>query len=161
MHELRLSSTSDSPFQWTVGGFLESRDTEVRSLLLVASPETGAVYSPSTPGAIAYDRTINDELRQKAAYAELSYKLADQLTLTAGARYFNFERKVGGRIDVGQIHYSSRVTPYTEANYEEDGLIYKFNVSWQPTTRLLFYAQAAQGFRPGGVNQVILSLIHI
>lgn len=155
VHELRLSSTSDSPFQWTVGGFLESRDTEVRSLLLVASPETGAVYSPSTPGAIAYDRTINDELRQKAAYAELSYKLADQLTLTAGARYFNFERKVGGRIDVGQIHYSSRVTPYTEANYEEDGLIYKFNVSWQPTTRLLFYAQAAQGFRPGGVNQVI------
>ncbi len=155
VHELRLSSTSDSPFQWTVGGFLESRDTEVRSLLLVASPETGAVYSPSTPGSIAYDRTINDELRQKAAYAELSYKLADQLTLTAGARYFNFERKVGGRIDVGQIHYSSRVTPYTEANYEEDGLIYKFNVSWQPTTRLLFYAQAAQGFRPGGVNQVI------
>jgi iron complex outermembrane receptor protein len=62
---------------------------------------------------------------------------------------------VGGRIDVGQIHYSSRVTPYTEAKYEEDGLIYKFNVSWQPTTRLLFYAQAAQGFRPGGVNQVI------
>ena len=54
----------------------------VSSLLLVASPETGAVYSPSTPGAIAYDRTINDELRQKAAYAELSYKLADQLTLT-------------------------------------------------------------------------------
>ncbi len=155
VHELRLSSTNDSPFQWTVGGFLESRDTEVRSLLLVASPETGAVYGTSTPGAIAYDRTINDELRQKAAYVELSYKLADQLTLTAGARYFNFERKVGGRIDVGQIHYSSRVTPYTEANYEEDGLIYKFNVSWQPTTRLLFYAQAAQGFRPGGVNQVI------
>lgn len=155
VHELRLSSTNDSPFQWTVGGFLESRDTEVRSLLLVASPETGAVYDLSTPGAIAYDRTINDELRQKAAYVELSYKLADQLTLTAGARYFNFERKVGGRIDVGQIHYSSRVTPYTEADYEEDGLIYKFNVSWQPTTRLLFYAQAAQGFRPGGVNQVI------
>ncbi len=155
VHELRFNSTNDSPFQWTVGGFIENRDTEVRSTLLVASPETGAVLGLSTPGALAYDRTINDTLKQKAAYVELSYKLFDQLTLTAGTRYFDFERTVGGRIDVGQIHYSSRITPYTESAYKEDGFIYKANLSWQPSTRLLFYAQAAQGFRPGGVNQVI------
>lgn len=155
VHELRLNSTGDGPFQWTIGGFLEDRDTEVRSTLLVADPATGRPLGLSTPGALAYDRTINDKLKQKAAYLELSYKLFDQLTLTAGTRYFNFERVVGGRIDVGQIHYSSRVTPYTEASYQEDGFIYKFNVSWQPSTRLMFYAQAAQGFRPGGVNQVI------
>jgi iron complex outermembrane recepter protein len=155
VHELRLNSTGEGPFQWTVGGFLENRDTEVRSTLLVADPATGRPLGLSTPGALAYDRTINDKLKQKAAYLELSYKLFDQLTLTAGTRYFDFERVVGGRIDVGQIHYSSRVTPYTEAEYQEDGFIYKFNVAWQPSTRLMFYAQAAQGFRPGGVNQVI------
>lgn len=155
VHELRLNSTGEGPFQWTVGGFLESRDTEVRSTLLVSDPATGRPLGPTTPGALAYDRTINDKLKQKAAYLELSYKLFDQLTLTAGTRYFDFERVVGGRIDVGQIHYSSRVTPYTEADYQEDGFIYKFNVSWQPSNRLMFYAQAAQGFRPGGVNQVI------
>lgn len=155
VHELRLNSTGEGPFQWTIGGFLENRDTEVRSTLLVADPATGRPLGLTTPGALAYDRTINDKLKQKAAYLELSYKLFDQLTLTAGTRYFDFERVVGGRIDVGQIHYSSRVTPYTEADYQEDGFIYKFNVAWQPTSRLMFYVQAAQGFRPGGVNQVI------
>jgi outer membrane receptor protein involved in Fe transport len=155
VHELRLNSSGEGPFQWTIGGFLENRDTEVRSTLLVADPGTGRALGITTPGALAYDRTINDKLKQKAAYLELSYKLFDQLTLTAGTRYFNFDRVVGGRIDVGQIHYSSRVTPYTESDYQEDGFIYKFNVAWQPTSRLMFYAQAAQGFRPGGVNQVI------
>lgn len=155
VHELRFNSTGEGPFQWTVGGFLENRDTEVRSTLLVADPASGRPLGLSTPGALAYDRTINDKLKQKAAYLELSYKLFDQLTLTAGTRYYNFDRVVGGRIDVGQIHYSSRVTPYTESDYNEDGFIYKFNVAWQPSSRLMFYAQAAQGFRPGGVNQVI------
>ena len=61
----------------------------------------------------------------------------------------------GGRIDVGQIHYSSKVTPYTEMTSKEDGFIYKFNASWEAKDGLMFYAQAAQGFRPGGVNQVI------
>ena len=155
VHELRLNSTGEGPFQWTIGGFLENRDTEVRSTLLVSDPGSGRPLGLATPGALAYDRTINDKLKQKAAYVELSYKFFDQLTLTAGTRYYNFDRVVGGRIDVGQIHYSSRVTPYTESDYQEDGFIYKFNVAWQPSSRLMFYAQAAQGFRPGGVNQVI------
>ena len=153
--ELRFNSTTDGPFQWTVGAFHEKRDTIVRSTLLLADPSTGWLMTPDDPYNIRYDRTINDYLRQTAAFAELSYELFDQLTITAGTRYYNFKKTVGGRIDVGQIHYSSRVTPYTEATSKEDGFIYKFNVSWAAKEGLMFYAQAAQGFRPGGVNQVI------
>lgn len=153
--ELRASSSGDSPLQWTIGGFHEKRETEVRSTLLIADPSSGFLRDPNDPYNIRYDRTINDELRQYALFGELSYRLFDQLTLTAGTRYYNFEKTVGGRIDVGQIHYSSRVTPYTEATNKEDGFIYKFNASWEATDGLMVYAQAAQGFRPGGVNQVI------
>jgi outer membrane receptor protein involved in Fe transport len=153
--ELRFNSTSDGPFQWTVGAFHEKRDTVVRSTLLMADPQTGWLLDPNDPYNIRYDRTINDYLRQKALYAEISYKLFDQLTLTAGTRYYNFKKTVGGRIDVGQIHYSSKVTPYTEVTNKEDGFIYKFNASWEAKDGLMIYAQAAQGFRPGGVNQVI------
>ena len=153
--ELRFNSTSDGPFQWTVGAFHEKRDTVVRSTLLMADPQTGWLLDPNDPYNIHYDRTINDYLRQKALYAEISYKLFDQLTLTAGTRYYNFKKTVGGRIDVGQIHYSSKVTPYTEVTNKEDGFIYKFNASWEAKDGLMIYAQAAQGFRPGGVNQVI------
>jgi len=155
VNELRVSSDSESPFQWTGGLFMEDRDTVVRSTLLTADPTTGKLNDINDPTALAYDRTIFDHLKQKAAYVELSYKLFDQLTLTAGTRYYNFKKRVGGRIDVGQIHYSSVVTAYTEAKNKEDGFIYKFNVAWQANPDLMFYAQAAQGFRPGGVNQVI------
>jgi outer membrane receptor protein involved in Fe transport len=155
VNELRVSSDNDSPFQWTAGLFLEDRDTTVRSTLVAADPVTGGLPDINNPATLAYDRTINDHLNQKAAYVELSYKLLDQLTFTAGTRYYDFKKRVGGRIDVGQIHYSSVVTPYTEATNKEDGFIYKFNLSWQAKPDLLFYAQAAQGFRPGGVNQVI------
>lgn len=153
--ELRFNSTTESPFQWTVGAFYEKRDTVVRSTLLMSDPQTGWLLDPTDPYNIRYDRTINDYLRQKAVFAEISYKFFDQLTLTAGTRYYNFKKTVGGRIDQGQIHYSSKVTPYTEVTNKEDGFIYKFNASWEAKSGLLIYAQAAQGFRPGGVNQVI------
>ncbi len=155
VNELRVSSDNESPFQWTAGIFLEDRKTMVRSTLLIADPQTGALPDINNPATLAYDRTINDKLKQKAAYVELSYKFFDQLTFTAGTRYYDFKKSVGGRIDVGQIHYLSSVTPYQVAKNKEDGFIYKFNLSWQANPSLLFYAQAAQGFRPGGVNQVI------
>lgn len=153
--EVRLNSSNDSPFQWTIGAFHENRRTSVRSTLLIADPQTGTLRDPNDPYNIRYDRTISDHLNQTAAFAEISYKFFDQLTLTGGARYYNFEKTVGGVITQGQIHYASVVTPYTEATNKEDGFIFKGNAAWEVRRGLMFYAQAAQGFRPGGVNQVI------
>jgi len=154
-NELRLSGNSGGPFNWTVGVFSQDRKSEVRSTLLIADPQTGELRDFDDPANIRYDRTINDRLKQKAAFAELSYEFFDKLTVTGGARYYEYRKTVGGRIDVGQEHYVSRVTPFTEARSKETGVIYKANVSYQHNRDLLIYAQAAQGFRPGGVNQVI------
>jgi outer membrane receptor protein involved in Fe transport len=153
-NELRLSSTGDGPFNWTVGVFSEDRKTEVRSTLLTADPNSGLLL-PFVDQNIFYDRTINDHLKQKAAFAELSYKLFDKLTLTAGARYYDYDKTVGGRVDKGQEHYVSKVTPFQEARSKEDGVVYKFNASYEVNPDYMIYAQASQGFRPGGVNQVI------
>ena len=154
-NEIRFSSTGSGPFNWTAGLYMQDRDTVVRSNLLEADPVTGVIRDPNNLANIHYDRTIEDSLKQKAAFAEISYKFFDKLTLTAGARYYEYKKIVGGRIDMGQEHYASVVTPYTEARTKEDGFVYKFNASYQANSGFLIYAQAAQGFRPGGVNQVI------
>jgi outer membrane receptor protein involved in Fe transport len=154
-NEIRLSSIGDGPFNWTVGVYSEDRETVVRSTLLVANPATGELLDFRDPANLGYDRTIFDFLKQKAAFAEASYEMLDGLTFTAGTRYYEYKKRVGGQIDLGQEHYSSVVTPYQEARSKEDGFIYKFNLSWEASSDLLLYAQAAQGFRPGGVNQVI------
>lgn len=153
-NELRLSSTGDGPFNWTAGGFLQDRETVVRSTLLTANPNNGQLQD-FVDENIFYDRTINDELKQKALFAELSYKFFDALTLTVGSRYYEYKKLVGGRIDKGQEHYVSNVTPYQEARSKEDGFVHKVNVSYEFSPQFMIYAQAAEGFRPGGVNQVI------
>lgn len=153
-NELRISSTGDAPLNWTVGGFTQDRETIVRSTLLTADPNTGKLEDPVDEN-LFYDRTINDELKQKALFAELSYKFFDALTVTLGSRYYEYKKLVGGRIDKGQVHYSSRITPYQEARSKEDGFVHKVNVSYEFSPQLMIYGQAAQGFRPGGVNQVI------
>lgn len=154
-NEVRLSSTGDDPFNWTVGLFSQDRKTVVRSTLLLADPATGELKDFNNPANLAYDRTINDRLKQKAAFAELSYEFFEKLTVTGGARYYEYDKTVGGRIDLGQEHYVSNVTPYTEADSKETGVILKGNVSYQHSRDFMVYVQAAQGFRPGGVNQVI------
>ena len=153
-NELRLISTGKGPFNWTVGVYSEDRKTEVRSTLLAADPRTGKLL-PFVAANIFYDRTINDRLKQKAAFVEASYKFFDKLTLTAGTRYYNYDKTVGGRVDQGQEHYVSKVTPYQEARSKEDGFVFKFNASYEFNSDYMIYAQASQGFRPGGVNQVI------
>ena len=153
-NELRLSSTGKGPFNWTVGVYSEDRKTEVRSTLLAADPRSGKLL-PFVGQNIFYDRTINDHLKQKAAFAEASYKFFDKLTLTAGTRYYNYDKTVVGRVDQGQEHYVSKITPFQEARSKEDGFVFKFNASFEFNRDYMIYAQASQGFRPGGVNQVI------
>lgn len=153
-NELRMSSAGADRFNWTVGVYTENRISSVRSTLLLANPDTGTLL-PFVAQNIKYDRTIDDHLNQIAGFLELSYKILPSLTLTTGARYYKYNKSVGGRVDVGQIHYASVATPETVAESGQSGVIGKFNLSWQAQEGLLVYAQASQGFRPGGVNQVI------
>ena len=153
-NEIRLSSTGSGPLNWTFGGYLEDRKSWVRSTLLSASPMTGEL-NPFTPENIYYDRTINDRLKQKALFAEVSYQFFEKLTATVGTRWYEYDKTVGGVVDQGQIHYASVPSPYTEAQTTENGFVHKFNLAYEFNRNLMIYAQAAQGFRPGGVNQAI------
>ncbi|MGC4251634.1 MAG: TonB-dependent receptor [Sphingobium sp.] len=153
-NEIRLTSTGSGPFTWTVGGYMEDRKTSVRSTLVAADQSTGKLL-PFVSENIYYDRTIKDHLKQKALFAEISYKFFDKLTATAGARWYEYDKTVGGVVEQGQIHYASVVTSYTEAQSTENGFVFKGNLSYEFNRDLMIYVQAAQGFRPGGVNQVI------
>jgi len=151
-NEIRLSSTDGGPFNWTVGGYMEDRKTTVRSTLLAADPRNGQLL-PFVAANIYYDRTISDHLKQKALFAELSYEFFEKLTATVGSRWYEYDKTVGGVVDQGQIHYASVPSAYQEARSKENGFVFKFNLAYEFSRNLMIYAQAAEGFRPGGVNQ--------
>lgn len=153
-NEIRISSTGDGPFGWTVGGFLEDRKSTVRSTLLAGDPLTGELL-PFEAENIYYDRVVYDRQKQKALFAELNYKFFDKLTATYGVRWYDYDKTVGGVVTQGQMHYGSVASPFVESSTQEDGFVHKFNLSYEFSRDLMIYAQAAQGFRPGGVNQAV------
>lgn len=153
-NEIRVSSTGSGPFGWTVGGFIEDRKSTVRSTLLAGDPLTGELL-PFEAANIYYDRTVFDRQKQKAVFAESSYKFFDKLTATYGVRWFDYDKTVGGIVEKGQMHYGSVASPFVESSTQEDGFVHKFNLSYEFSRDLMIYTQAAQGFRPGGVNQAV------
>ncbi|MBW7945596.1 MAG: TonB-dependent receptor [Sphingomonadaceae bacterium] len=150
--ELRLSSDGTGPLNWTVGGFFSDRDIHVENPQVNADPVTGAILYPLQ---IATSRYINDSLRQVAAFGELSYDVTDRLNLTAGIRYFRYDKDINGETTLGSILVGAVVRPLSFVDSSEDGTVLKFNASYKITDDVLFYAEASQGFRPGGANQVI------
>lgn len=132
--EVRLSSTSDSNFQWTVGGFYQ--DTEFSSLLAVdAGPEGGDLDSIFV--------SITDENTEKsesfAAFGELSYTLG-ALEFGAGVRYYEDDRSF---LD------SSGLQEDTFDDVAPRGF-----VRYAATDNINFYASVGKGFRSGGFNSI-------
>ena len=142
--EFRLVSQLDGPLQYIAGlyyedvergGFKLDYATADVDLNLLGTP-----FGSGNPllGVISQDR----KKEQLAVYAELTYQLTEQLTLTGGARRFDYEVEDKISIDEG--------TPRnTISDAEEDGTSYKVNLSYQPTDETLIYAQWAEGFRLG------------
>lgn len=159
--EIRLSSRGEARLRWTVGTFGSQRNVNVLSQLNRADPYTGVMLTPTYAEPVGssavtnYQRTVVDILDQYAGFAEATYGLARNLDVTAGLRYFDYRKATTGAVQVGNPVLNVRVSPATTARDSETGTVAKFNASYKWNSDLMAYASASQGFRPGGVNQVI------
>ena len=165
--ELRATSTNpDARLTWTAGLFYEVTQEHSLAVLtsntgdLAAAALLGLPSSAGTPFAalngIGFEVPQNLREDQEAAYAQGNLKLTDKLHLLAGVRItrdsFSFLEEQGGVLfgyppGVVQVSGSGTVTqtPVTPLG----GLQYFVNPN------LNFYATAAKGFRPGGVNTAV------
>jgi iron complex outermembrane receptor protein len=151
-NELRLSSNTDGPLSWTVGLYAENRIEDIESGDTLADEKTGLL---KTPINFIYHRYIDDQLTQKAAFGEVSYDVSSKLSVTAGGRLFSYHKTVGGATDIGWNLINAPTKPYTVVESKENGSIYKVNADYDITDDAMVYASVSEGFRPGGVNQVI------
>ena len=155
--ELRLSSNGSGPFQYVVGGFYTHIDRKYQQRLPTPGYDAyvDAALGAGTSVAVAngfplnspYNSDIPYKLDQYAAFGEISYKI-DRFKAIAGARYYNFTEKrdfVSGGI------FSNSDTNRNEKT-SSDGATPRFILSYDLTDRITINAQAAQGFRLGGIN---------
>ncbi|MDT9597364.1 TonB-dependent receptor [Sphingosinicella rhizophila] len=154
--ELRLQSNSDADrLSYVFGLFYQNaRQT---SLGIDYFPEfvawQTAAYgfpllgAPDADDVIALDDNATRD-RQYAVFGDLSYKLTDRLTVSAGVRVshmkFDFFQLRSGAFYGGEFVTNGRTseTPITP----------KFALQYEPSPDWMVYASAAKGFRQGGAN---------
>lgn len=152
--EVRLSYTQDGPLQWTVGAYFDKKDT----LYLNTFPVPGADAVLGVPSSAFGAPADNlfwgfDDLTVEtyAIFGEAYYSF-DRFTLTAGLRYFNWEQDIEF-YQSGLFNGGANSDPRPKG--EEDGINPKVNLSYDLNDDMLLYAQAARGFRYGGINGAI------
>lgn len=96
--------------------------------------------------APAYAERRRDKINEIALYGEVTFDATPRLSATAGLRWFDFGFDTTSLVNqaVGQRA--------TGSSADAAGFSPKFLVSYDARPGLLFYGQAAEGYRPGGFN---------
>lgn len=155
VQEIRLSSNSDGPLNWTVGVYFDEKDV----LYLNTFPVPGAdaalgIDSPADFGAPVDNLFWGfDDLTVKtvAVFGELYYAF-DRLTITAGLRYFDWTQDISF-YQSGLFNGGFNDDPRPEGNV--DDINPKLNLSYDIDEDFLVFGQIARGFRYGGINGAI------
>jgi iron complex outermembrane receptor protein len=142
--EARLQSKGDSRLTWIAGVFFQNLQPHLISFFLYPA-------DPAYNAAEYYSDHEQYNLRQIAGFGELTYKLTDTLSATVGIRAENVK---GTSVDneSGLLIGTPAVDTIIHSNTTTS--VQKYNLSWKPTDNNLLYAQASQGFRPGGPTSV-------
>jgi iron complex outermembrane recepter protein len=162
--EIRLSSDSDGRFQWLVGAFYGDTTRDYAQRLPTPGYDAfvdaalGAGTSAGAANGFPSDSPFNSDLgytlEQFAVFGEAAYDFTDRFTLTLGGRYYDFEEdrtiSSGGVLGNGD----SNVVDTTSS----DGFTPRVLASYKVNDALTLNAQAAQGFRLGGVNDPLNAL---
>lgn len=146
--ELRLSSTGEGPLQWLVGGFYTKEKSEFISIFQPILPNNDF----DTSAVRVYDGNEHSRYREYAFFGNLTYYLTPELDATVGLRYAHNKTSLRGR-DLGIFGNEEDPTvpiPYVLPTSSEGVFSYLANLRWQPTDKLMLYARAASGYRPGG-----------
>lgn len=139
--ELRLGSNFDGPLNFLVGGFYQDANFKIRQAFGI---DFGA---PFLVGSTFYDVHTS----AVSVFGQASYKLLDDLELSAGGRY-SWERKsLSGTSFGSPIDVLLPKRDYRDFSPE-------VTLTYRPSTNLTLYAAFREGFTSGGFNTVPTTL---
>lgn len=149
--ELRIATDLEGPVQFVGGGYYEDIQREEDTAVLWTSPNLAALqafWRARDPNLSHAHREA--DLTQLAFFGELSYRVFERLTLTAGARWFDYERHDSSIDSRGVAPGVAPIRTQTgDLPAQEDGQVYKLAANYQASEDTLLYASWSQGFRLG------------
>jgi outer membrane receptor protein involved in Fe transport len=170
--EFRIYSNGDRRLTWNAGVFYEKFTRDYFQDQPATNFDSFWQYVVDYPGYNSKDDGAfgaNDDFSgiqdvnesQVALFAQATYKILDNLDITAGWRYFdwhqNFNLYFGGIFGANPIAYGGVPgVPLTEqGKASATGNTPRFALDYHITPNTMLYAEAAKGFRYGGVNQPV------
>lgn len=172
--ELRLTSNTDSRFQWMVGGFYEEINDQwlygaVNNDLVDTTAWYYANYlayyysyngtydipNPLAPTNLAYTQRLDRTNEQLAFFGEATFEITDSWWVTGGARWFKFREDYmeQNQFPEGLAPAGSRATNgIVTSETDVDDVVYKFSTQYFFDDDHMVYFLYSEGFRPGGEN---------
>jgi iron complex outermembrane recepter protein len=148
IEEIRLVSAATHPYKWIAGIYVEHQN------LIASRADTfDAASLPGSLGIIPINYFTDTRRTTYAIFAEGTYDITPKWQATLGGRYTyvptTFYTSVYGAafgiLNPADALVGSGSTPSND-------FAPKFEIGYQAADHLLFYVEAAKGFRPGSAN---------
>ncbi len=164
--EARLQSSNDAESRWSwLGGVFYSKeveDTEFNSY--ARGYETSPAFEYFAALEANYDGMLeatenwfhgeyDTELEQKAVFGEIGFDVSENFTITAGGRWFEYDREFALHQESPRGSSAFNLTDALTQT-DESGSVFKLNLSYRLADDRLVYATYSEGFRVGGSNPV-------
>lgn len=149
--EIRFSSNTDGMVDWVVGVFYSDIERNYSQRLPVTGYEAGTgtpTAGPLAPTDVLFFSEIPYDFEQIAVFGELDFHLTDQLTLTAGLRYYDFE-------ETRVLNFDGIFADQTvgeRGKTSSDGVSPRLMLNYEVSDDMSLNAQVSKGFRLGGIN---------
>ena len=163
--EARLQSNNDeeSRWSWLAGAFYsrETGHTEFDSFVRGYEDTPAFAYfnyyeqnitgNPLAPTERWFLGVYDPELEQVAVFGELGYDVTDNFTITAGGRWFEYDRRFVQHQESPE-GFSGATLLDADERSKDDGTVFKLNLSYRFDPDKMAYATYSEGFRNGGSN---------
>ncbi|MBV8496041.1 MAG: TonB-dependent receptor [Gammaproteobacteria bacterium] len=178
-HEARLSTPIDLPLKATVGVFVQRQQHNIFEQYTMpgynfvspyGSPLNLNGYADAASIPTLYQTIwLTDETRvdrDQAAFAQGTWDITKQLSLTGGIRAYKYDNTVDGFFGYSAVHGGSgmahcfgppdvKFAPCNDLAQRSDGhgTVPLGTLTFKATPDVMFYATYSKGFRPGGINR--------
>ena len=176
--EVRLASNGNDQLQWLVGGFFQHVGRRYGQDLptpgydaqnatfgfwpgcpnpakLPSPPPCSFPLGKNPVGLIdtPFFSDLSYRLKQYAAFGEATYHLTNQWAITGGLRYYKFsEDRI---LNFNGVFAAATPAGGVPGSTDSNGTSPRLILSYKATDDVTFNAQAARGFRLGGINDPI------
>jgi iron complex outermembrane recepter protein len=153
--ELRITSPANQPLEWVAGLYYSHQDSSTHTPVSIGD-DLAALFGIPT-GLESFDETADVTTNGYAAYANGSYHVSKDWTVTVGGRYTSEDKHLNfHQIDPDGLGFVPNIGPLSQ-DYSKGAFTPTAAVVFAASPQVNLYATISTGYKSGGFNVDTLS----